>query len=123
MFKFSVSDFFCRALGEEDQARAESAEQSLNASDYSPLVPGVVLHELTEIYCRHCAERFLGPYAINLHFQLYAYPFNTIIPYIHICICSTHHICKPIRFHDFMLHMDAISSFERSHVIKISEAK
>lgn len=81
---YGVSDFFCRALGEEDQARAALAEQSLNASDYSSLVPGVVLHESTEISCLHCAKRFFGPYAITIHFQLYAFPFNTVIPFIHV---------------------------------------
>jgi hypothetical protein len=81
-----VSDFLCRALGEEDQARAALAEESLNASDYASFVPGIVLHESTEIYCLHCAKRFLGPYAITVHFQLYAFPFYTVIPFIHICL-------------------------------------
>jgi hypothetical protein len=71
---FDVSDFFYRALGEEDLARAALAEQSLNSSDYS-LVPGVVLHESTEICCLHCAQRFFGPYAITVHFQSYEFPF------------------------------------------------
>ena len=72
---FDVSSSFCRALGEEDQARAALAEQSLNSSDYSSLVPGVVLHESTEICCLHCAQRFFGPYAITIHFQSYEFPF------------------------------------------------
>lgn len=79
-----ASDFFCLALGEEDQARAALAEQSLNASDHASLVPGVVLHESTEICCLHCGQRFPGPNAITIHFQLYAFLSNTVIPFIHI---------------------------------------
>ena len=71
---------FCRALGEEDQAQAALAEQSLNASDHSSLVPGVVLHESTEICCLHCVQRFLGPNAITIHFQWYAFPLNICHP-------------------------------------------
>lgn len=101
MFKFGASDFSCRALGEEDQARAALAEHSLNTSDYSSLVPGVVLHELTEICCLHCAERFLGPYAITLHFQLCAFPFNTVIPFIHICLVGYLQHSSYIQTHTF----------------------
>ena len=99
------------------------AEQSLNASDNSSIVPGVVLHESTEIYCLHCAKRYIGPYVTTIHFQLYSFPFNIVIALIHICliICRFHQINKPTRFRDFMLHMDGIRSFERSHVIRISE--
>jgi hypothetical protein len=120
---FGASDSFCRALGEEDQARAASAEQSLNASDHSSLVPGVVLHESTEICCLHCAKRFFGPYATTVHFQLYEFSYNIVIPFVHICliICRFHNIYSPTRFHDFMLHMDGIRSFDPSHVIRISE--
>ena len=120
---FDASDSFCRALGEEDQTRAALAEESLNALDHASLVSGVVLHESTEICCLHCGQRFVGPNAITIHFQLYAFPFNIVIPFIHkhLIICSFHYIYKPTRFRDFMLHMDGIRSFERSYVIRIPE--